>query len=454
MKYTRLLAATALGLMITACSTGIKRADIPATANPNEEIARIDEQIKNAYTEHADVLAPNDLEKSQSYLAEAKEDLRDGDDQKDILKSVGYSQAFLDRAMQKSKNRKAKFTGVIEARQKAIDAGSRSFPPTTEQMKELDDAIRSSSSSLEKMSASDTTDLAARYLVVELNAIKSTQLGKAASHIDAAKNGRASKYAPAALRRAELDIKTAENLIQANRNSTQSYAAAVSKANLSATLLTGILAATREGDVDENTATRLVMQDRKIGNLKGELGDASDRVDVMGQVVANQGKTIRRAGTALDQQKSMETARKAFSEQEAEVFQQGNQLVIRLKTMQFASGRSDLPSSSLPILAKVKDIADELKAKSMRVEGHTDSTGSASKNRELSEARAQAIAQYFESSGMDKSDIEAVGMGFNKPIASNKSGEGRAQNRRVDIVLMSEPVRAPNEAIEPASQEM
>ena len=69
------------------------------------------------------------------------------------------------------------------------------------------------------------------------------------------------------------------------------------------------------------------------------------------------------------------------------------------------------------------------------VEGHTDSTGSPGKNQELSQERAQAVASYFQSNGMESGKVEAVGYGFKKPLTSNKTKAGRAQNRRVDIII-------------------
>jgi len=71
-----------------------------------------------------------------------------------------------------------------------------------------------------------------------------------------------------------------------------------------------------------------------------------------------------------------------------------------------------------------------------KVVGHTDSTGPEAYNRLLSERRAQAIADYLQSQNkVSDTDIEVVGMGESSPIASNDTREGRALNRRVDILF-------------------
>ncbi|MCL7751204.1 OmpA family protein [Guyparkeria hydrothermalis] len=72
----------------------------------------------------------------------------------------------------------------------------------------------------------------------------------------------------------------------------------------------------------------------------------------------------------------------------------------------------------------------------VRVEGHTDSTGSASYNQDLSLNRAQSVTSYLARSGVDASRLQPVGYGFSRPIATNDTPEGRAQNRRVEILIL------------------
>jgi outer membrane protein OmpA-like peptidoglycan-associated protein len=106
--------------------------------------------------------------------------------------------------------------------------------------------------------------------------------------------------------------------------------------------------------------------------------------------------------------------------------------------MKFSSGRSDLPAKALPLLSKVSEMARSLNAKEIKIEGHTDSTGTQELNKRLSEERAQAVATYFKSNGFDPARVGAEGLGFEKPVATNKSKEGRAQNRRVDVIITPE----------------
>lgn len=435
MSFKNILAALAFGGMVVGCASHIKKADIASSTNPTEEVARLQTELNGAYAEHADILATKDLDKASSYLTEAKSDLAAGESQEEVLDSLRYAKAYIKEATAKSTYRHKQIEGVIAARQKAIDAGARNYGATRVQMADLDDAVRDYADHLDKTGPDVTADLQRRYLLIELNAVKQTQLGKAAAQIDAAKRAGAADYTPAALNRAQNDFNNADSLISANRNDTASYSAAVGKSLRTAELLTAVLAATNGGRVDEGTASKIVMQDRKIANLEGELDKAGADANAMSEAMANQNRSLTAAQAAINMQKSLENARSEFTKEEADVFQQGDQLVIRLKSMNFPSGRAEVPAASLPVLSKVKDVATGLNAKEVRVEGHTDSLGSAQVNQSLSEKRAQSIEKYLETNGVSSAAIESVGYGFEKPIASNKTKTGRAMNRRVDIII-------------------
>ena len=70
---------------------------------------------------------------------------------------------------------------------------------------------------------------------------------------------------------------------------------------------------------------------------------------------------------------------------------------------------------------------------SVKVEGHTDNVGAKEYNQKLSERRAKSVADYIISKGVDSSRVTTQGFGFSKPIASNKTKEGRAKNRRTEL---------------------
>lgn len=89
--------------------------------------------------------------------------------------------------------------------------------------------------------------------------------------------------------------------------------------------------------------------------------------------------------------------------------------------------------------AKLDDLASKVQDINLEVivaVGHTDSVGSDAYNQKLSERRAQAVKAYLESKGIDKSRVYTEGKGEKQPVADNKTKEGRAKNRRVEIEVV------------------
>ncbi|MEW6049580.1 MAG: OmpA family protein [Candidatus Zixiibacteriota bacterium] len=114
-----------------------------------------------------------------------------------------------------------------------------------------------------------------------------------------------------------------------------------------------------------------------------------------------------------------------------------NDMVLRLSGLSFAVGKSEITEEHLPLLEKVKEIVALFPDRQIIVEGHTDDKGEQMGNQQLSEKRAMAVMQYLRQAltiGADR--IKAIGYGSEKPIASNISAEGRAKNRRIDIVIL------------------
>ena len=105
----------------------------------------------------------------------------------------------------------------------------------------------------------------------------------------------------------------------------------------------------------------------------------------------------------------------------------------------FATNKSDIQADFHSVLDSVAKVLAGYDQTAVEVEGHTDSTGSLSHNLSLSESRAMQVANYLKSKGISGQRITSYGKGPMKPIASNQSAEGRAQNRRVEIRIKAIP---------------
>ena len=125
-----------------------------------------------------------------------------------------------------------------------------------------------------------------------------------------------------------------------------------------------------------------------------------------------------------------------FRTSEAEVYKQRNQLVIRLKAMQFPVGTAIISPDNFALLSKVQRAIQTFDRPSVVVEGHTDSTGSDEVNQVLSTQRAEAVSAYLVANKTIQADkIDSRGYGPTRPLASNTTPEGRAINRRIDVVI-------------------
>jgi len=109
--------------------------------------------------------------------------------------------------------------------------------------------------------------------------------------------------------------------------------------------------------------------------------------------------------------------------------------IISLEGTHFAFNKADITAEGKAKLdAAAATMAAEPTVK-LSVEGHTDAVGSAPYNQGLSERRAKAVVAYLVSKGCDGARLTPVGYGKTKPVATNDTAEGRAQNRRVDLVV-------------------
>jgi OOP family OmpA-OmpF porin len=125
-----------------------------------------------------------------------------------------------------------------------------------------------------------------------------------------------------------------------------------------------------------------------------------------------------------------------FTPNEARVFRQGDDLVISLMGITFPVGKSAIDPSSFSLMGKVQEAIKLFPKTALIVEGHTDGDGGDSANLILSQDRADAVKQYLVSNmGLDAEKISSIVYGETKPVASNQNAEGKARNRRIDLVM-------------------
>ena len=101
----------------------------------------------------------------------------------------------------------------------------------------------------------------------------------------------------------------------------------------------------------------------------------------------------------------------------------------------FAYAKAELTPEGQAKVQRAAQALNQYPNRRIEVNGYTDSSGDDARNLRLSERRADAVKQTLVESGVDASRVTATGYGSANPVASNATAEGRAQNRRVEIVL-------------------
>lgn len=464
-----LLVATVL-TVAAACSSKPVVQDFPVTAVPSEEISNLENDMKTAESNQVEVLSPKNYKEAREALEDAKKSHAKGRDAEDTLKKVAIGKAYLNNANSVAEVARGNIEDVIAARQAAVTAGAPSYfgKEFTRADKELADVTTDIEKNKLNKATKERSELQARYLELELMAIKEKHLGESRNTIALARKEKAEKFAPRTLAAAEKSYKDTEAYITANRHNTVAIETRAEETKQSAMHALNINRTAKGSDKVSSEETALAMEqermrvaakENQLTNVRSELENTQGALsqtqgELSNTQTALEGSVTANTALMTEQQKleaekqlneKYEAARKQFSSKEAEVYKQGNALLIRLKGMEFPSAKATIQPKNKELLEKVTAVMGDFGASNVVVEGHTDSVGGKQVNDRLSQNRADAVKDYLQSNGGavqgSQTSIEAVGYGYQKPLASNKTANGRAQNRRVDIIIKPETSR-------------
>lgn len=242
------------------------------------------------------------------------------------------------------------------------------------------------------------------------------QLADARKAYEAAQQGPAAEFDPARLHEAKTALKLAEQTYEveggADRTVDRAYVA-MRKAQLADVM----------GHMQVTQRKIAGLEQRLLQQRRDQLSSAQERL----------------AEEEEQRRDAEERARKATEELEriAEVKQDERGTVITLSgAVLFATNQTRLlPAAQRSLERVAKALKDTGPNTEIVVEGHTDSRGSPDYNLELSAKRAQEVRDFLIAQGVEPERIRAQGLGLTRPVATNETAEGRANNRRVEIVL-------------------
>jgi len=171
----------------------------------------------------------------------------------------------------------------------------------------------------------------------------------------------------------------------------------------------------------------------QVNSLMAQTAASSARIK---QPAASQGATEAAAKTSEQVNEQLATIESLLAAQQARVLLESGDIILRLDSLGFPSGQAVIETRYFELLAAVKKSLAMFPDAYVTVEAHTDSQGDEDKNLVLSQQRANSVRSYLiANTGMSATKISAEGYGESRPVATNMYEDGRAQNRRIDVVL-------------------
>jgi outer membrane protein OmpA-like peptidoglycan-associated protein len=258
------------------------------------------------------------------------------------------------------------------------------------------------------------------------------QLLDARAAYNQARMGKAAQYTPADLHTAKVALNAAESAFEDDPESPETFA--LSYVALRTSQLVESKANTKAAEADAERAETEYnkLQEGELARTRSELGVKSQQL----ATTSEQLETERKARAEADS-RYREAMQKLAEAAALNVKQDTRGTVIVLPgSVLFDTGKSTLTAVAQQKLTLVAGtIAPQAEEHDIVVEGHTDSRGSRDFNMSLSQQRAQTVMNFLVSRGVPAESITAVGIGPDRPIADNNSRDGRAENRRVEIVI-------------------
>jgi len=481
-------------VIVIACITtifvvnavGQKQSEYISSADVKTSLFKEVNIVMNAANKaQANVLAPKNYGEAMKLYKEADDDLKKGKNLEDIQNKLAQSSAYFQKSINATKLAEVTFPNSMKARRDAQKTESAKFASKlwNEAEKKFNDAAGELEDGDINNAKKKATDAEEMYRKAELNAIKANYLDGTRELLKQAEQLDVKDRAPKTLKLAQDLVKKAEKELNENRYDTDVARSLAQQANYEAKhaiYLSKTIKQMKDKDqswedvilssekplkkiaektdrvamfntgtdqtthniidyisTSQNKVTELSqdlgqyhnesnLQKARIAEMEKQLGSQAKEKSSLAQQIANQAKT-RELFTSVEQ---------SFNKEEATVLREGNDIIIRLVGLSFPSASASIEPNYFGLLTKVRNAIDSFSECTVSILGNTDSYGGDVNNLQLSKERAEAVKQYILADGkLIDSNIEAIGYGESKPIASNETMSGRAANRRVDVVI-------------------
>jgi outer membrane protein OmpA-like peptidoglycan-associated protein len=473
MKRTTACTIVLALLVAGGCATAGKLTrDEAMTRHPN--LGALDKGLADAAAEGVSDLAPDGYREA-SKAADASLKAGMAGKGEEAEQEAGRGLGALKKAREDAARARDILQDVLAPRDDARTAGAADLYGA--KMADLDSRLRDVARLVEQgrleEAKANRAPLIDGYRALELEALKKAAGQSAEAAIAKAADGGADRLAPKTLAQAREELGVARSILDANRRDTELAAQhahhAIQLADRAAHIAEQIKDFERLKYTDEDVVLwhqgELAAVTRPVGATP--MFDAPDR-EVLAQLTAAVAASAKRASdleaevakqktgyeaelsAASEQaaqiaQKDRETRAKfdrvqaLFTPDEANVYLQRGNVLIAAQGFWFPPGQSEIDAVNFPLLNKIVRAIGEFPGGRVEVMGHTDATGDAGLNRTLSKLRADKVARFLvDVGGVEPQRVMAEGYGEERPVASNDTVEGRAANRRVEVLIVNQ----------------
>ncbi len=489
-RVTALTGRSRLDRVLVAACAAVALAATPALGQTvGQELAAVRAELAEGRRGGLHLIAPDRFERAEREAEQAARRIERGDSERSVRERIVEARSALREARRIADAGSRLFGPALAARADALEAGAPES--ARERWTAAEELLREAGERFEDGDTDPAAPRAARavelYTEASRGALRATWLGEALEARTLAVASGARELAPQTFARAE------ERFTAADARLVEGTAGRAAATAAGARAAADFRLARRIADLADSVARRRVPVERLIlareadlhtlaralgldphdlggmdqvvsasaaeirsvqddrARLRAELAAARDSSEALRARLADLDERLtdseRReaaAAAALRERERREArlreVQALFSPEEGDVVISGDQLILRLHGLTFESGSDEILPEHGPLLIKVQRVITDFPGAEVRVDGHTDSRGSAETNRALSQRRAIAVREHLLARLPISADrITATGYGEERPIASDDTAEGRARNRRIEVVLTLPP---------------
>ena len=445
----------------------------------------VDAALEAANAVDARLLAPRSYSDGMEAYEAAEEALERGRNIEYVRRRAGEAEVHFETARTAAELAKTALAQVMKSRQDAANAKAPELAREVwdKAQREFGNAIRYLERGDLKTAKRNDIEATSLYRDAELIAIKAQYLSETRRLLADADRARVGRYAPITLGKAQQLLADAERELNENRYDTDLPRNLARQANYEAKHAIYLSEVVRDVRDKDLTVEELVLQWEEplinisgaadilpamadghdnlelelisyIENLQTELQATEQEVEANVLRTADMEEEIRaldeRLGGATEERAALvqrleaqaeikarfEQVEKMFARDEARVFREGDNIILRLVGLTFDSGKAEIKQEDFDLLAKVEKAIDAFPRSELIIEGHTDSYGGDELNQRLSQERAESVQQYMiNAMRIPSYRLIATGFGETQPVANNETASGRARNRRIDIII-------------------